>query len=322
MPLRPVRSALAGSAALATSVACLALAPAPALGAGTTSSRATASTVSVKLDRATAKIGTKVVLRGSVKGASKAKRKVSLQTRDAKGRWRTLESRRTKADGSFAFPTPTWNRTHPLRVRAAAAGKVKVGTSKVVKLKRTIPATTGGSAKAWTPLFDGMVARWNPCAPITVRADKTNAPSWFVKELKSVLAENSLYTGLTFDFEGTGARKDSDIYVQWRTAKKIPSLAGDTSGVTRTGVTRQGELVTARISLDLADYFYGRTFWRSVMRHELAHAVGLDHVKDSKQRMYAYTIVDAPNAKRWSKTWGAGDVAGLKRVGATYGCIG
>lgn len=323
MHLRSVRSALTGPTVLATGIASLALAAAPAhaTGAQTSVSGAKASSVTVTLDKKSAKIGTKVVLRGSVMGASKAKRKVSLQTRDAKGRWRTVATRTTKADGSFAIPTPTWNRTHPLRVRAAAKGSAKVATSKVVKLKRTVPATTGGSSKSWKPLFDGTVARWNPCSPITVRADRKNAPDWFVKELKSVLAENTLYTGLPFDFTGTGPRKGADIYVQWRTAKQIPSLRGATSGVAKTTVAWNGELVSSRISLDLEDYFYGRTFWRTVMRHELAHAVGLSHVNDAKQRMHPVTMFGNPDAGKLSRTWGKGDIAGLKRVGATYGCI-
>ncbi len=51
-----------------------------------------------------------------------------------------------------------------------------------------------------------------------------------------------------------------------------------------------------------------------VLMHELAHAVGLDHVPDPTQLMNATASSTGPT------TYGAGDLTGLWQVGAAAGC--
>ena len=52
-----------------------------------------------------------------------------------------------------------------------------------------------------------------------------------------------------------------------------------------------------------------------VLLHELAHAVGLDHVNDTTQLMNAFASASGPT------TYGAGDLTGLWQVGAAAGCF-
>ena len=52
----------------------------------------------------------------------------------------------------------------------------------------------------------------------------------------------------------------------------------------------------------------------AVLMHELGHLVGLDHVADRSQMMFA-TVTGKPAA------WADGDLAGLRQVGRTAGCL-
>ena len=281
------------------------------------------TTVRVSLPRSRAPLGKKVVLSGTVSGG---RRSVVLQTRDANGRWRTLSRRTSSNDGAFRFRTPTWNRTHPLRVRALSSSTHTTGTSRVVKLRRVVSRTTGGSSSSWSRLDGGPVVRWNPCETIRVRVNKQSAPSWFGTEVRSALRNLQLYTGLDFELTGTtrqrrlgadGRWSSADLVLLWDDAGSQPRLAGQVVGVGGSRV-RGSERADGVVILDRKSGL-SRTQWRIVIRHELAHVLGLGHVNDRKQRMTPSASLDG-NAAALSRLWGRGDVAGLKRVGASYGC--
>jgi len=195
-----------------------------------------------------------------------------------------------------------------------------------VKLKRTVPKTTGGKASSWKPLMRGTVARWNPCTTHRVRVNTKYAPKWFVAETKAMLKDAHLYTGIDFDYVGTtkqrkassnGTWKKADVVITWSDPKKRPELSGSTAGVG--GSWSYGKrFESGFIVLDRTEKI-SRDTWRAVMRHEMAHVMGLGHVNDRKQRMSGTTFIDSTIAMR-SRTWGKGDVTGLKRIGATHGC--
>lgn len=50
-----------------------------------------------------------------------------------------------------------------------------------------------------------------------------------------------------------------------------------------------------------------------VLMHEVGHVVGLDHYGDRRQIMH-------PSATLPAAVWGAGDLAGLRRIGKVGGC--
>jgi hypothetical protein len=76
-------------------------------------------------------------------------------------------------------------------------------------------------------------------------------------------------------------------------------------------------LVSGQVALNagnrLAAGFGAGTTDGEVLLHELAHAVGLNHVLDPTQVMY-------PQTTNGESTFGAGDRAGLAALGAPAGC--
>jgi hypothetical protein len=76
--------------------------------------------------------------------------------------------------------------------------------------------------------------------------------------------------------------------------------------------------VKASVVIDMSDVGSNPP-WSSVgtgpvLLHELAHAVGLDHVADATQMMNSTASPGGPT------TYGAGDLTGLWQVGASAGC--
>ena len=60
---------------------------------------------------------------------------------------------------------------------------------------------------------------------------------------------------------------------------------------------------------------FGRGYtWGEVIMHELGHVMGLAHTSARRQIM-------SPHVTRRRATWGAGDLAGLRRVGDRHGCL-
>ncbi len=173
---------------------------------------------------------------------------------------------------------------------------------------------------------------YDPCRPIHVVHNVEGAPAEAATLLAEALDDVGRATGLQFDLEGEtdeppGPARDAfqperygdrwaPVLVAWSDATEVPDLAGDTAGL---GGSTWAEVDTARVYVtgivvldapDLHDVMdaQGRDEVTAVIRHELAHVVGLDHVDDEGELMH-------PVAHPGLVTFGPGDLTGLAELG-------
>lgn len=175
---------------------------------------------------------------------------------------------------------------------------------------------------------------YDPCRPIHVVHNLKDAPPEADTLLAEALDDVSRATGLQFQLDGeTDEAPDlardafqpdrygdrwAPVLIGWSDAAEVSELAGDAVGVGGSAWLEvddtAGLYVTGAVVLDAPDLREvdeqrGGRAVGAVIRHELAHVVGLDHVDDAAQLMH-------PIAQPDVDTFGAGDLAGLARLGA------
>lgn len=211
-----------------------------------------------------------------------------------------------------------------------------------------------GSSRDYSLLFPAQsgapYARWNPCKPIYWRVNPRFAPKGALADLRGAFARVHAATGLTFVYRGTttlvpgtaaydAADTDGYIVVAWApdgSTNLIPrlprgrhGLMGMAGGYATTGYSANGRqyatidkayvLLSTSFPTLAGGFGWGNRYgWQGTRgmldMHELAHAVGLDHARSATQIMY-------PVAQHMPAKWGAGDLTGLRLVGAAAGCI-
>ncbi|MEJ7832014.1 MAG: matrixin family metalloprotease [Nocardioides sp.] len=172
---------------------------------------------------------------------------------------------------------------------------------------------------------------WNPCEPIHYLVNPENAPDEWEALVEDSVAEVSEASGLEFEYDGETADRDfSDrggrlgdpepVLIGWADAEEVPDLTGDVAGVAGpVSVTSngRGRYVTGMVVLDAQAYermSEGRDGDRTksaILMHELGHLVGLDHVDDRSELMFANNTGQTE--------FGPGDLAGLEKLG-DVGC--
>lgn len=173
---------------------------------------------------------------------------------------------------------------------------------------------------------------WSPCRPIHVVVNPDGAPARFVDDVVASLGAVSMATGLVFAYDGLtdeAAVPDrtafqparygdrwAPVLIEFSDAATVPGLDGSVVGQASPQIARdpyQGTrfYVSGRVYLDsellAAPGRGGAPAYVPVLRHELGHLVGLDHVKDRSQLMYRTTGA--------AMTFQAGDLAGLAQLG-------
>ena len=307
------------------------------------------------------RVGTRIAVSGVVPVRARRARPVVLQEQSGNGTWSAVTSVRSTRGGVFRMTTSAGTevtsrvlrayapRTPRLPRFASAQMTVRVVAAPAAPAPPTPGPATGwdpaeapspgesasaGSATDWTFLFDGG-GRWDPCSTIDWVYDARGSYSGSLQDMTRAFARIAGRTGLHFRYAGatdaqaTGGQAPDgvEIVVSWATAAQEPDLAGSVvgvggaSGTSVRGADVKFRLLSGRIHLDsegaLRPGFTtsGDPTWGQVMEHEALHVLGLGHASGRSQLMYGA-------AHSGNHLAGAGDAAGMRRIGADQVCLG
>lgn len=165
---------------------------------------------------------------------------------------------------------------------------------------------------------------YDPCVPIHVEINPRTGGADAVSLVEDALGAIQAATGLEFVVDGITDREpwlgaqvrqhdlDQPVLIAWTDPDEVPELAGPAAGVAGSVAVRSGtgeRYVTGQVALDGPDLAGLDGAERSaIIRHELGHLVGLGHVDDPRELMFAQTT--------GTTQWGPGDLAGLALLGS------
>jgi putative cell wall-binding protein len=174
----------------------------------------------------------------------------------------------------------------------------------------------------------GNVDRWNPCQAIVWRLNAPNASDTIIAEIKQAVADVSTASGLVLNYGGTTnfvptqesyGNVPGQMIVAYLPGLDSDLFAGDPEYGGVGGYDApddSGEIYDsfAYINSSEVDSAPAQAA-ETVIRHELGHAVGLEHAKYPTEIMYPTFGSDSPT------NYSVGDNAGLAKVGKPAGCF-
>ncbi len=162
--------------------------------------------------------------------------------------------------------------------------------------------------------------RWNPCAPIRFLANVDRADQSMVDQMNAAIAQVEQATGLDFVYIGpTSGGLDlavpvgADAVIGFSDQTATPNLAGGVIGIGGGNYNPSTGRVTSGFAFADVDGIQSTAKLQATFMHEIAHMVGLDHVADPAQLMYASVTANS--------TYAPGDLRGLWYLGASQGCL-
>lgn len=198
---------------------------------------------------------------------------------------------------------------------------------------KTVVTVTGiGPATAWRPIGGSkrQPEHWTSCT-LGYRLNLQHAPPWAGTDLREAMRRITMTSGIRFRYRGATKalpkiesgvpRQRNQVVIAWGSARQTHHLVGgSTAGVTVLGHDPGNRFHSANLVLNSAfsqrapGGFGANQPLGMVLMHELGHLVGLDHT------MKAGQIMLPGGGQSKAAVWGAGDLAGLHRVGAASGC--
>ena len=189
----------------------------------------------------------------------------------------------------------------------------------------------------------GTPVRWNPCSPVYYETDLGSAPAYAGADLQAAVSDISRVTGILFVNSGSTAAfpttgpvltpggQVGPVVIAWANPAQtsqvgIPAGATGADALARTipvaavdentghGVYVTGTMTIAADAKKLPEGF-GPGGLGVLFLHQLGHLVGLSTVTSPGQ------IMSADVLSAGTGSFGAGDLAGLKRLGTGSGCL-
>lgn len=224
----------------------------------------------------------------------------------------------------------------------------------VVGVIATVPQPAAGTIATYRLSYASLpngtkpVIRWNGCqTAITYKVNLAAVPSslrtTILNETKGSVARISKVTGIAFSYKGSTTevptvgsmpQQSAEVIIAFTTTDKTTyDLTGATlgeggfsyawAGRTLAGKTtyylaaQRGFVVidTPQMLKQTVGGFGAGARRTNLLLHELGHAMGLQHIADTRQQMYPTLRSSSPSGLA------AGDLAGLTKVGRSAGCI-
>jgi hypothetical protein len=299
--------------------ACLAASQVALLGAiPNSAASADSSPPTIAVSDSTARLGQAV----TVSGRGPSQRTLVLQVRTHENGWQDVARRTTGRDGKYSFKAPGWLGTHRVRVVAPVTSVLAAEVSETRSVTVRMPYRPRGLTRDWS-WISHPGARWDPCPKITYRINPRGGYPGAAADIRRTFRSVGRVTGFRFDYLGATTRPvdrdrydahppGTDVVVDWQSPRQESALSRGVAGWGGHWV-QDGRRFNGFMLLDQSERLPRRT-WRQLMAHEAGHILGLGHADTRRQLMYGVSSHLNPR-------WGNGDLAALRRVGASRGCI-